>query len=400
MTITSRVAEGAVPDLAALPPLDHRGRLERCRAALADHAMVQRADGPNPRPGEEPDGNGEGLDALLVTKLEHIRYLTGFTGSAALLLVQPQRVLFVTDGRYDEQSRQQLGAAGVDAEIVVTVEQRETVTAAAGGLRRVGLEAGAVTWAAQRRYAADWFPEAEMVPTEGVVEAWRERKEPAEVARVEAAAAIADAALTRCLPLLRSGPTEADFALELDTAMRRLGASGPAFETIIAAGPNSAKPHHRPSNRRIAEGDLVVVDFGATVDGYRSDMTRTLCVGEPSPSQVELHAVVGRAQAAGRDAVRAGVEAKAVDAATREVIETAGWGPRFPHGTGHGVGLEIHEAPYVGRTSAATLTESSVVTVEPGVYLEGIGGVRTEDTVVVTVSGCRTLTLFPKSLTF
>jgi Xaa-Pro aminopeptidase len=343
-----------------------------------------------------------------VTKLEHIRYLTGFTGSAALLLVRPGAVLFVTDGRYDSQSREQLGAAGLGealadgtaVEIAVTVEQREAVVAAASDARRVGLEAAAVTWAAQRRYAADWFPDAELVPTENLLEAQRERKEPAEIARVEAAATIADVALGHCLALLRSGPTEAELALELDTAMRRLGASGPAFDTIIAAGPNSAKPHHRPSGRRITEGDLVVVDFGATVDGYRSDMTRTLCVGEPSAAQRELHALVGRAQAAGREAVRAGATAQAVDAAARRVVEAAGRGPQFPHGTGHGVGLEIHEAPYVGRTSTATLCESSVVTVEPGVYLEGIGGVRTEDTVLVTVDGCRILTQFPKSLTF
>jgi Xaa-Pro aminopeptidase len=370
-----------VPDLASLPALDHASRLARCRAALADAAP-------------------QALDALLVTKLEHIRYLTGFTGSAALLLVRPHHVLFVTDGRYDTQSRQQLGGAGVDADIVVTVDQREAVAGVADGARHLGLEAAAVTWAAQRRYAAEWFPDAELVPTEGLIEAWRERKEPAEVARVEAAAAIADAALARCLPLLRQGATEAEFALELDTTMRRLGASGPAFDTIIAAGPNSAKPHHRPSSRPIAADDLVVVDFGATVDGYRSDMTRTLCPGDPSTAQADLHDLVGRAQAAGREAVRAGVDAKAVDAAARDVIEAAGRGPQFPHGTGHGVGLEIHEAPYVGRTSPATLSESSVVTVEPGVYLEGIGGVRTEDTVVVTVDGSRILTRFPRALTF
>jgi Xaa-Pro aminopeptidase len=363
--------------LADLPPLDHTGRLRRCQAALGELS----------------------LDGLLVTKLEHLRYLTGFTGSAGVLLVRPASALFVTDGRYDEQSRQQLGAAGVDAEIAVTVDQRTVLSAAAAGLTRLGLEAASVTWATQRTYATEWFPDLELVPTQGVVEGWRAEKEPAEVARIEAAAAVADAALAACLPLLTDEITEAAFALELDTAMRRLGASGPAFDTIIAAGPNSAKPHHRPTNDAIRHGDLVVIDFGAVVDGYRSDMTRTVCVGDPDADQRRLYDVVGEAQAAGVAAVRAGRDARDVDTAARSVIEAAGWGDRFPHGTGHGVGLEIHEVPYVGRTSAATLSQLNVVTVEPGVYLEGVGGVRTEDTLVVTADGCRPLTRFPKSVT-
>jgi Xaa-Pro aminopeptidase len=255
-----------------------------------------------------------------------------------------------------------------------------------------------VPWATQRRYASEWFPDADLLPTEDVIEGWRVVKEPAEVARMEAAAAIADAALHASLALLAERPTEAAFALELDAAMRRLGSEGAAFETIVASGPNSARPHHRPGERTVVEGDLVVVDFGATVDGYRSDMTRTVCVGTPAAGQRRLYEVVGEAQAAGRAAVAPGVAARDVDAAARSVIEAAGWGERFPHGTGHGVGLDIHEAPAVARTSTATLTRSSVVTVEPGVYLPGVGGVRTEDTVVVTEDGCRALTRFPKSL--
>jgi Xaa-Pro aminopeptidase len=376
--------------LARLPSLDHAARLTRCRGALADH----------------------GLDALLVTKPEHLRYLVGFTGSAGCLVVRAESALFVTDGRYDEQSRRQLQDAGlqvargpaVDVEIEVTVDPREVLGRAVGGLHVLGLEAASVTWAQQRLYAHEWFPGIELVPTEGLIEAWRIEKEPAEVARIEAAAAIADAALEACLPLLGRGATEADlvteadFALELDTTMRRLGASGPAFDTIVAAGPNSSRPHHRPTGRPIREGDLVVIDFGATVDGYRSDMTRTVCVGQASAEQRRLYDVVGEAQAAGVAAVRPGCDAREVDAAARKVVVDAGWGERFPHGTGHGVGLEIHEAPYVGRTSTATLSELSVVTVEPGVYLEGVGGVRTEDTVVVTADGCRALTRFPKFL--
>ena len=200
-------------------------------------------------------------------------------------------------------------------------------------------------------------------------------------------------------PLLADGITERDFALELDFQIRRLGAAGNSFETIVASGPNGAKPHARPSTRRIDEGELVVLDFGALVDGYCSDMTRTVCVGEPAkPELRRMVDAVAEAQRAGVAAVRAGVAAKDVDAACRAVITDAGWGDAFVHSTGHGVGLDIHEHPLLGKTSTATLDAGYVVTVEPGVYLPGLGGVRIEDTVVVTSDGCRPLTNSPKDL--
>jgi Xaa-Pro aminopeptidase len=213
---------------------------------------------------------------------------------------------------------------------------------------------------------------------------------------MQAAAAVADVALAEVRARLLDGPTEAEFGLELDTAMRRLGATRPSFETIVASGPNGAMPHARPGPRRIVEGDLVVLDFGAVVDGYCSDMTRTVVVGEPTPTQARMLQVVTAAQAAGVAAVRAGVAATEVDAACREVIADAGWADAFTHGTGHGVGLDIHEAPRVGATSTATLSAGQVVTVEPGVYLPEHGGVRVEDSLVVTPDGSRPLTLTPK----
>ena len=215
-------------------------------------------------------------------------------------------------------------------------------------------------------------------------------KDDGEVARIEAAAAIADAALATVRPRLAEAPTEAEFGLELDTEMRRLGADDVSFETIVASGPNGAKPHHRPGHRTIVDGDLVVLDFGALVDGYRSDMTRTVVVGEPAADPA-AHARRG-GRGPGRRRGRGGApasRAKAVDAACRDVIAEAGWGDAFLHGTGHGVGLEIHEDPRVGQTSTATLAAGHVVTVEPGVYLPEHGGVRIEDTVVVTADGCR-----------
>ena len=343
-----------------------------------------------------------GCDALLVTRMVNIRYLTGFTGSAALLLVTPDDLLFVTDGRYRDQSALELREAGVDAAIRVGLtagSQKEIVQEAAAGIERLGLEAAAVTWAQQRKFDGEWFPDAELVATESMVEELRKVKDPGEVERMAEAARIADEALARVRHRLAEGPTEQEFALELDFEMRRGGASSPSFDTIVAAGPNGAKPHHRPSSRRIEAGELIVLDFGAIVDGYCSDMTRTLCVGEPASATARrMVEVVAESQRAGVDAVRAGAEGKAVDETCRNVIAEAGWADAFLHSTGHGVGLEIHEEPRVASTSTDTLAAGHVVTVEPGVYLPEHGGVRIEDTVVVTDDGCIVLTNATKEL--
>ena len=345
---------------------------------------------------------GAECDALLVTRLVNIRYLTGFTGSAALLLVGADRLVFVTDGRYGEQSSEELEAAGVKASVEVSATvggQQAVLQTATRGVTRLGLEAEAVTWAQQRRFASEWFPSAELVPTTGLVEELRLVKDAGELARMEAAAAAADRALAVVHPMLAQHPEEREVALALEVEMRREGASGPSFETIVAAGANGAKPHARPSPRRIEPGELVVIDFGAVVDGYCSDMTRTMCVGEPhSATARRMVEVVSASQQAGVAAIAAGVSGKAVDEACRSVIVDAGWGDAFIHGTGHGVGLEIHEAPRVSSASTDTLAPGHVVTVEPGVYLPDVGGVRIEDTLIVTERGCTPLTHAPKNL--
>ncbi len=369
----------------ALPAMDVAARVDRLRAQLGDN----------------------GCDALLVTHLVNVRYLTGFTGSAAIVLLTADGLLFVTDGRYGDQAVEQLTAAGVDFHLHIGLTggaQKEYLKEAAAGIPnsgrlRLGLEAADVTWAQQRRFATEWFPDAELVPTEDLVETLRRTKDAGEVARMAEAARIADDALAAVRHRLAEGPTEREIALELDFEMRRLGAAGSSFETIVASGPNGAKPHHRPSDRRIGPGELVVIDFGAIVDGYCSDMTRTLCVGEPSsPVAARMVEVVAESQQAGVDAVRAGVEAKAVDEACRSIIAEAGWADAFLHSTGHGVGLDIHESPRVGAASSDVLGAGWVVTVEPGVYLPEYGGVRIEDTVVVTEDGCTVLTNAPKTL--
>lgn len=362
----------------SLPPMDVGARLGRLRAKLAD----------------------DGVEALLVTRLPNVRYLTGFSGSAGMLLVGADDAVLVTDGRYAEQSREQLDAAGADARVEIATTQagqREVLEAEAGAYESLTLEAHGVTWAQQRTYA-EWLAPRELVATTELVEGLRRAKEPAEVARIRRACAIADDALREVLPTLHSRPSERDFALDLEIAMRRRGASGTSFDTIVASGPNGAKPHARPSERPIERGELVVIDFGCIVDGYCSDMTRTVAVGDPGPDARRVWDVVAESQRAGRDRVRAGVSCGDVDRASREVIEAAGWGDAFVHGTGHGVGLEIHEAPRVAKTVGDTLETGFVVTVEPGVYLPGVGGVRIEDTVVVTDDGADPLTEFPKDL--
>ena len=342
----------------------------------------------------------DGIDALLVTRLVNVRYLTGFTGSAAMLLVTADGATFVTDGRYRDQSADQLAAAGVTADSVIGLTQaaqRDALATAAAGVGRLGLEDDGVTWSQQRSFT-EWFPNAELVPTTALLDGLRILKEPGEVERIKAACGIADDALGELLPTLADRPTERDFALRLEFAMRERGASAVSFDPIVASGPNGAKPHARPSDRHIEPGELVVIDFGCIVDGYCSDMTRTVSVGEPSPEARRVWETVLESQRAGVAAVAVGVDCAAVDGASRDVIVGAGWGDSFIHGTGHGVGLEIHESPRVASTSTGTLAAGHVVTVEPGVYLPGIGGVRIEDTLVVTPEGSITLTCFPKDL--
>ncbi len=309
-------------DLATLPPLTIAPRIGRLAERLTTEA----------------------IDALVVTRLPNIRYLIGFTGSAALVVVGADGdTVFVTDGRYAEQSAQQLDAAGVDARVEVRVSGAEQIavlaeTIAADGRRTVGLEAHGVTWAQQRELAAA-FTSAEVVPAGTFVEDLRRVKDTGEAARVRAACAIASDAFATLLPKLGSGVTEREFALALEFAMRERGASANSFDPIIASGPNGSKPHARPSDRVIGRNELIVCDFGCIVDGYCSDMTRTVSVGDPGADARHLYDVVLDAQRAGRELVRAGEDVVVIDAACRDIIRAEGWGERFAHGTGHGVGL-------------------------------------------------------------
>lgn len=336
------------------------------------------------------------LDALLVTNLLNVRYLTGFTGSNAAVLVDANgddATVFCTDGRYLTQSAKQV------PDLRRVIDRPCDAALAKNAKGRLGFESHHVTVDGLDGLALV-AEQAELVRAGGLVERLRLVKDEVEIEALRMACAAADRALAALIGHggLRAGRTEREVARELESRMLDHGAEGPSFQSIVAFGANSAVPHHRPTDAVLQQGDFVKFDFGALVDGYHSDMTRMLVLGKPADWQRDLYDLVARSQAAGRAALRPGAELSAVDHASREVIEKAGHGDEFLHGLGHGVGLEIHEAPALSKAGTGTLSAGMAVTVEPGVYLPGRGGVRIEDTLVVRESGPELLTLTTKEL--
>lgn len=322
-----------------------------------------------------------------MTRRVNVRYLTGFTGSNGQLLLTADAGVFFTDSRYEEQARREI------PDLRRVVYPRKVAPALdeavrAEGAVRVGFEAAGLSYRAWRELEdLGWT----LVPLEEEVERLRWAKDPQEVTLIERAQELTDAAFDRVIGKLAGGVTEHQVAFELDVAMRELGAERVGFDTIVAFGENAAEPHHRPSDRSLGRGDVVKMDFGCVVEGYHSDMTRTVAFGEPDRVLREVHDLVRRAQQAGIAAVRAGATGGDVDKVARGVVREAGRGERFGHSLGHGVGLEIHEGPGLRPGSGDVLPEGAVVTVEPGVYVPGLGGVRIEDMVVVESEGCRPL---------
>jgi Xaa-Pro aminopeptidase len=355
-----------------------------------------------------------GLDAMLVTDLVNVRYLSGFTGSNGALLVfaDDRDPVLATDGRYRTQAAEQ--APGLEVAIERAVARHLVGRAAEAGVGKLGFESNVVTVDGFDTLVGELDERqgsTELVRAAGTVEALREVKDAGELALLRLACEAADAALTDLVARggLRPGRTEREVSRELEALMLDHGADTISFDTIVAAGPNSAIPHHRPTDAVLADGDFVKIDFGALVAGYHSDMTRTFVLGKAADWQLEIYQLVAEAQRAGREALKPGAGLSDVDAAARRLIADAGYGDQFGHGLGHGVGLQIHEAPGIGATSVGTLLAGSVVTVEPGVYLPGRGGVRIEDTLVVaSETGRETspiagqtpelLTRFPKEL--
>ncbi len=346
--------------------------------------------------------HNEGLDGVLVTDLVNIRALSGFTGSAARLVVTAERTTLLTDGRYAEQAFDETTAAEASVEIVIrrsALAQTEWLAEflRAHNIIKLGLEAATISWSAQQSLASI-DERMTCVPAFHLVERLRRTKSTGEIARTARAAAIADAALAEVAPTLVQRPTERVFQRTLDDAMLALGADAVSFETIVASGANASRPHHEPGERRIEIGDEVICDFGALVNGYHSDMTRTLYVGQPNAAQRHHFDVVRAAHDAGVAALAPGAICVDVDRAARQVCEQAGWGDEFVHGLGHGTGLVIHELPWLGQTSRNAIADGDLVTIEPGVYFPGEGGVRIEDLYVITAEGPIALSRAPVDL--
>jgi Xaa-Pro aminopeptidase len=332
------------------------------------------------------------VDAFLITNLYNVRYLTGFTGSNAMLLVMRQETVFFTDPRYRIQASQQVKEP-------VVVATGPLLTAAAKlatrkRVRRIAVEQSTMTLAEAEALRGKF----QLRGATGVVETLRMIKTKDEIARIRKSVELNSRAFEEAIQDARPGMRESDLAAEIDYRMRRLGAEGTAFETIVAGGARTALPHARPTHERLEKDQLVLVDMGAMVYGYASDMTRMAHFGRPSKKVRETYQHVLDAQMAAIAAVRPGKTGAVIDRAARDVLKGAGLDKAFVHSTGHGLGLEIHEDPRIGKTGKIKLTAGMAITIEPGVYIQDWGGIRIEDTVVVTENGCEVLTTTDKTL--
>jgi Xaa-Pro aminopeptidase len=338
------------------------------------------------------------VDGLLVTSLPNIRYLTGFSGSSALLFVSQRDVVFITDFRYQTQVGEEVGSIAR-----VTIEAQSLWTglwqqlSQLSNIEVIGFESGHLLHRDFQRLleaGSRW----QWRPTVDLVETLRERKDPGELALIEVANGIAIRALERTLPQLSVGMTELEVAGVLEKALRDEGSEGFPFESIVASGPRSALPHARSTSRRIEAGDFLLLDFGAETKGYCADVTRTFVMGRAAPEQRAVYDVVRTANETASNRVRAGMSGRDADAIARDYIEQRGYGDLFGHSLGHGLGLEVHEAPRLARTAEGALAEGAVVTIEPGIYRPGWGGVRIEDDVFLGPNGPKILTSFTHEL--
>jgi len=338
--------------------------------------------------------------ALLVSRPEDVSYLAGFTGDDSCLLIGRRWACLLTDGRYREQAETECHGVGVHVRCGAMSAAAAEV-ARARQVRVVGVQADHLTVASREALAGALGKRRRVVSASGSLRRQRAVKDQGEVAAIRRAVRVAQDAMKAVMAggaKAWIGRTERSLAAELDHRMRLGGASAPAFETIVATGANSSRPHYRPGATKIARGGAVLIDWGAKVGGYCSDLTRVVFVGTILPKLGEIYEVVLRAQSAGASAVRPGAACRSADAAARKVIADAGYGEAFVHGLGHGIGREVHELPVLARTAETRLRRGAVVTVEPGIYLPGVGGVRIEDDVLVTAKGHRWLSSLPKSL--
>ncbi len=340
---------------------------------------------------------GHSVDALLVTRRENVRYVTGFSGSSGAALVLRDEVVLVTDFRYIEQAAMEAPGCRVERHGPNEMNGVIAEVARGAGVRNLGFEGDSISWDAHRKLE-EALAGVRLVPVEGACERLRMVKDEAEQELIRRAEAVGDLAFSHILEVIRPGMTEADVAVELEWFMRKHGAEKAAFDTIVASGPRGAMPHASASQKRLARGELVVIDFGAVVEGYCGDCTRTVSLGRASAEARKVYDTVLRAQLAALDALAAGVKGEDVHAVAHGVIAGAGYGDMFGHGLGHGVGLAVHEDPRLAPSSRTELACGMTVTVEPGIYLPGVMGVRIEDVVVVAADGARNLTRSPKEL--
>ena len=338
-----------------------------------------------------------GVEAMLVSNLVNVRYLTGYTGSHGLAVIGPDIRVFLTDFRYTEQAEEEVYPEFERVTVALDLTA-ESIDHLPEGPVRLGYESQTVTVDQQMR-ARELFPDrVELVPVRGLIERMRAVKDEQEIELIAAAQRIADEAFEALLAGGLAGRRERDLALALEHDMRLRGAQSASFDSIVAGGGHGALPHASPRDVELEKGQLVVIDWGAVYGGYASDCTRTVAIGEPGPEAREAYELVLGAQQVGLDEIRAGRNGKEIDAAVREIIYGAGHEGHYGHGLGHGVGLEVHEGPTLSFSAEDVLRAGNVVTVEPGVYVPGRFGIRIEDLVVVTDDGCRVLTSIPKAL--
>lgn len=331
--------------------------------------------------------------SLVVTDPSNVQWLTGFTGSNSIVYLDHERFVLLTDQRYQEQGPLEVREAQSPAEISISKNLIEDVSKLARA-RIINLDANLVSWETVNQLKERTGTE---LISSSPLKTLRAQKDQFEVERISLAAKIADKALTDTIPLFSENVSEMDVAAFLDNKIRQHGAAGNAYKTIVASGVNSSKPHALPTTRRIVQGDLLIVDVGAVVDGYRSDMTRTFVIGEPSKLQQEYLTTVLEAQEEAVRSLEPDMPCDELDRRCRSKIEEAGWGESFIHGTGHGVGLDIHESPAINGRSEEKLMPGMVVTIEPGIYFTDTCGVRWEDLYEITETGARRLTLSAKS---
>jgi len=338
------------------------------------------------------------LDGIIITQPDSCRYISGFTGSGGTILVSQSAAVLVTDFIYSEQAKQE--AASFHVIVAANSAQRFSLLLSDQAGKRLGFEPSILTFSDHQRLAEEaGKANSTIVPSEGMIESLRSVKEEEELASIEKAAALADSAMRYIMAEIRPGMTEKEAAWEIEKYLRERDSEAVPFEIIVASGPNAALPHARPTQRPIATSEPIIIDLGARVDGYCSDISRTLCLGHRDDTFRRIHDLVLQAQGTAVARIEAAMTGAQADSLAREVIHNAGYGQAFGHGLGHGVGLAVHEEPRIGPNSTAVVADGMVFTVEPGIYISGWGGVRIEDTVLIEKGKVRALTRAPKTPT-